>query len=62
MKADGNTCPNCKTHGPLEIRDNRFERVFNDTGYLDASCTRCGATWEMHYKLVAYENLELDEE
>ena len=60
-KVDGKTCPNRKTHGPFEIRDNRFERIFFSTGYLPASCTRCGATWELHYTLSSIENLELDE-
>tara|TARA_R100000306_G_scaffold58234_1_gene56641 strand:- start:270 stop:593 length:324 start_codon:yes stop_codon:yes gene_type:complete len=61
IKVDGKTCPNCKTHGPFEIRDNRFERVLFSTGYLPASCTLCGATWEMHYTLSSIENLQLDE-
>jgi len=55
-------CPNCKGHGPFEIRDNRFERIFFSTGYLPASCTKCGATWEMHYTLSSIRNLQLDEE
>jgi len=61
-QTDGKTCPNCEGHGPFEIRDNRFERIFFATGYLPASCTKCGATWEMHYTLSSIRNLQLDEE
>ena len=63
-KVDGKTCPNCKTHGPIEIKEQRFELQFHPDaqfGYLPVSCTLCGATWEMHYTLSSIENLQLDE-
>ena len=57
-------CPNCKQDQPVEIKEQRFELYTKDTdkGFLPVSCTKCGATWELHYKLAGEENLELDEE
>ena len=56
-------CPNCKSDQPVEVKEQRFELYTNDTdkGFLPVSCTVCGATWELHYKLASEENLELDE-
>jgi hypothetical protein len=66
-------CPNCKQDQPVEIKEQRFElyTIFGpggyagsdltDKGFLPVSCTKCGATWELHYKLTHCENLELDE-
>jgi len=66
-------CPNCSEHDlkvapftkgdrPVEIKEQRFELYTRDTegGFLPASCTVCGADWELHYKLAGVENLELD--
>ena len=57
-------CPNCKQDQPVEIKEQRFELYTKDTdkGFLPVSCTKCGATWELHYKLASIENIELDEE
>jgi ribosomal protein L44E len=57
-------CPNCKQDQPVEIKEQRFELYTKDTdkGFLPVSCTKCGATWELHYKLAGEENLELDED
>ena len=61
-------CPNCsevdpKGDRPVEVKEQRFELYTKDTdqGFLPVSCTHCGATWELHYKLASEENLELDE-
>ncbi len=56
-------CPNCKQDQPVEIKEQRFELYTKDTdkGFHPVSCTKCGATWELHYKLTHCENLELDE-
>ena len=61
-KVAGTACINCKEDGCLEIKDRRFERINGTAGYIPVSCTLCGATFEMHYKLTHCENLELDEE
>ena len=57
-------CPNCETDQPVEVKEQRFELITTDTdkGFLPVSCTVCGATWELHYKLASEENLELDED
>ena len=57
-------CPNCETDQPVEVKEQRFELYTKDTdqGFLPVSCTVCGATWELHYKLASEENLELDGE
>ena len=57
-------CPNCETDQPVEVKEQRFELYTKDTdkGFLPVSCTVCGATWELHYKLASEENLELDED
>ena len=56
-------CPNCKQDQLVEVKEQRFELYTKDTdqGFLPVSCTHCGATWELHYKLASEENLELDE-
>jgi len=56
-------CLNCKQDQPVEVKEQRFELYTKDTdgGFLPVSCTKCGATWELHYKLASEENLELDE-
>ncbi len=57
-------CPNCKLVQLVEVKEQRFELITTDTdkGFLPVSCTVCGATWELHYKLASEENLELDED
>ena len=56
-------CLHCKQDQPVEVKEQRFELYTKDTdgGFLPVSCTKCGATWELHYKLESEENLELDE-
>ena len=56
-------CPNCKQDQPVEVKEQRFELYTKNTdlGFLPVSCTKCGATWELHYTLTGEENLELDE-
>ena len=56
-------CLNCKQDQPVEVKEQRFELITKDTvqGFLPVSCTICGATWELHYKGIGIENLELDE-
>jgi len=56
-------CPNSKQDQLVEVKEQRFELYTKDTdqGFLPVSCTVCGATWELHYKLASEENLELDE-
>ena len=56
-------CPNCKQDQPVEVKEQRFELYTKNTdlGFLPVSCTKGGATWELHYKLESEENLELDE-
>ena len=55
-------CPNENKEQPVEVKEQRFELYTRDTdkGFLPVSCTVCGATWELHYKLASEENLELD--
>ena len=55
-------CPNCETDQPVEVKEQRFELYTKDTdkGFLPVSCTVCGATWELHYRLVGEESVELD--
>ena len=57
-------CPNCKQDQLVEVKEQRFELITTDTdkGFLPVSCTVCGATWELHYKLASEENLERDED
>ena len=57
-------CPNENKEPPVEVKEQRFELYTKDTdnGFLPVSCTVCGATWELHYKLASEENLELDED
>ena len=57
-------CPNENKEQPVEVKEQRFELYTKDTdkGVLPVSCTVCGATWELHYKLASEENLELDED
>ena len=57
-------CPNENKEQPVEVKEQRFELITTDTdkGFLPVSCTVCGATWELHYKLASEENLELDED
>ena len=57
-------CPNENKEQPVEVKEQRFELYTKDTdkGFLPVSCTICGATWELHYKLASEENLELDED
>ena len=57
-------CPNENKEQPVEGKEQRFELYTRDTdkGFLPVSCTVCGATWELHYKLASEENLELDED
>ena len=59
----GTNCPNCESDQPVEVKEQRFELITKDPaqGFLPVSCTICGATWELHYKLAGEENLELDE-
>ena len=56
-------CLNCKQDQPVEVKEQRFELYTKDPagGFLPVSCTKCRATWELHYKLESEENLELDE-
>ena len=56
-------CPNENKEQPVEVKEQRFELITTDTdkGFLPVSCTICGATWELHYKLASEENLELEE-
>ena len=44
-------CPNCKQDQPVEVKEQRFELYTKNTdlGFLPVSCTKCGATWELHY-------------
>ena len=57
-------CPNCKQDHPVEIKEQRFELYTKDPdkGFLPGELNKCGATWELHYKLASIENIELDEE
>ena len=59
----GTNCLNCKSDQPVEVKQQRFELYTKDTGggFLPVSCTQCGATWDLHYKLESEQNLELDE-
>ena len=47
-------CLNCKQDQPVEVKEQRFELITKDTdwGVLPVSCTKCGATWELHYTLT----------
>ena len=55
-------CPNENKEQPVEVKEQRFELYTRDTdkGFLPVSCTICGATWELHYRLVGEESVELD--
>tara|TARA_R110000787_G_scaffold20970_1_gene62323 strand:+ start:108 stop:302 length:195 start_codon:yes stop_codon:yes gene_type:complete len=57
-------CPNCESDQPVEVKEQRFELYTKDTsqGFLPVSCTKCGAAWELHYKLASEENLEAEGE
>ena len=47
-------CPNCKQDQPVEIKEQRFELYTKDTdkGFLPVSCTKCGATCKLAYRLT----------
>ena len=55
-------CPNENKEQPVEVKEQRCELYTRDTdkGFLPVSCTVCGATWELHYRLVGEESVELD--
>jgi hypothetical protein len=57
-------CPTCEINQPVEVKEQWFELYTKDTekGFLPVSCTKCGSTWELHYKLDGIENIEKDGE
>tara|TARA_R110000744_G_scaffold308483_1_gene416553 strand:+ start:1037 stop:1231 length:195 start_codon:yes stop_codon:yes gene_type:complete len=64
MRIVATNCPNCESDQPVEVKEQRFELYTKDTsqGFLPVSCTKCGAAWELHYKLASEENLEAEGE